>query len=396
MGRAATPDAARQAVASRYDARMTPAGCEEGIIRRSGRPGEYGYNALGWRVKKLVSNSGELNGTFRLLYNSAWQLIEVRAVSGGSTSVAKQFVHAGPGVPPLPPGEGRGEGGGVRAPYIDDHVAMLTPGGGPGAPGLTHYYHTDALFNTLALTCGTGDPAGGQVSERALFEPYGTAGLTDGDGEPISVSALGNPFQRQGIVRDRETGNDENRRRCYSPRIGRWAQRDPIVTLAPSLARVTVPPDSPSHDSSAATHNFMPYKSMCYQAQPEVPVVSPARLDGAGINDRVALYLMERSSPIRNVDPSGLAPPPAWWPCCIPWFDIGCTITGTGLTTWTGVASWRAPPQSAGDGEACSGIGAYNGIRDDAYGHLGLCGGSCTSVLRRPKLRVMRTICRFQ
>jgi hypothetical protein len=220
---AATPDAARRAVAAGYDARMTPPGCKDGIIRRSGRPGEYGYNALGWRVKKIVSNSGDLNGTFRMIYNQSWQLLEIRAVSGGSTTVAKQFVHADPGV--NSPALALGVRSGLA--YVDDHIAMFTPS---GTGWLTHYYHTDALFNTLALTCGTGDPAGGQVAERSLFEPYGTAALTDSDGDPLSNSAIGNPFQRQGIVRDWETANDENRHRVYLAAIGRWGQRDPITS----------------------------------------------------------------------------------------------------------------------------------------------------------------------
>jgi len=178
---------------------------------------EYGYNALGWRVKKEVSNSGALNGTFRLLYNSAWQLLEIRSVSGGSTTVAKQFIHAGPGTSVAPWLRGS-----VASPYIDDHIAMLTTNGGGST---ANYYHTDGLFNTLAMT-----DASASVAERAQFEPYGSASLTDSGGDPLTMTAIGNPFERQGISRDWETKNDENRHRSYGPLIGRWAQRDPFFS----------------------------------------------------------------------------------------------------------------------------------------------------------------------
>ncbi len=176
--------------------------------------GEYGYNALGWRVKKLVSNSGALNGTTHMIYNQSWQLLELRTGTGEIKITAKQFIHAGPAALPYPPGAGR-----VRAPYIDDHIAMMSPDGGGW---LAHYYHTDALLNTLGMT-----NADAQIAERSQFGPYGTAVLTDPSNQPISVSASGNPFQRQGIARDWETGIDENRRRSYIPVLGRWGQRDP-------------------------------------------------------------------------------------------------------------------------------------------------------------------------
>jgi RHS repeat-associated protein len=178
--------------------------------------GEYGYNALGWRTKKVVTNSGALNGVYRLVYNSAWQLLETRVVSGQLTTTNRQFIHAGAGVP------GSMGVSPVNQPYIDDHVAMLTP---DGETWTAHYYHTDEMFNTLALSDDDGE-----VAERADFDPYGTATLKDGSGTPISTSAIGNPFLRQGVIRDWETHNDDNRHRWYTPTLGRWSQRDPLFT----------------------------------------------------------------------------------------------------------------------------------------------------------------------
>jgi RHS repeat-associated protein len=132
-------------------------------------------------------------------------------------TIAQQFVPDGPGttgsagVPPA-----------VQGPYIDDHVAMLTP---DGETWTAHYYHTDEMFNTLALSDDDSE-----VAERADFDPYGTVVLKDGTGTPISTSAIGNPFLRQGIIRDWETHNDDNRHRWYAPTLGRWSQRDPLFT----------------------------------------------------------------------------------------------------------------------------------------------------------------------
>ncbi len=185
--------------------------CRQHLVRDST------YNARGWRVKKLVDNSDTLDGTFRMIYNQSWQLLEILSVSGGSTTVAKQFIHAGPGVSDP---SGRSVSPSNR-PYIDDHIAMLTPSGG----GWTaHYYHTDDLFNTLAIS-----DSSAAVAERAQVEPYGTASLTDATGNPLNMSAIANPFVRQGILRDWETGNDDNRHRWYGPAIGRWASRDPVI-----------------------------------------------------------------------------------------------------------------------------------------------------------------------
>jgi RHS repeat-associated protein len=199
----------------------------------------YGYNALGWRVKKTVSNSGTaLNGTRWMIYNAAWQLLEVRKVvtEQGATIVQQQFVHASTG------SAGTASTGSAEAAdrslssskglsnpgYIDDHIAMLQVVDETVTP---FFYHADALFNTLAMT---DDDAA--VVERSQYEPYGRAALSDANGDPLTTSAIGNPLLRQGIPRDGETGNDENRHRWYAPLLGRWAQRDPLVGVAAVLS----------------------------------------------------------------------------------------------------------------------------------------------------------------
>ena len=53
---------------------------------------------------------------------------------------------------------------------------------------------------------------------------------------PSAVSAYGNPFLHQGLPLDAESGQFHNRFRQYGPRLGRFAQRDPLGYVdAPSL-----------------------------------------------------------------------------------------------------------------------------------------------------------------
>jgi len=248
--------------------------------------GEYGYNALGWRVKKEVSNSGALNGTFRLLYNSAWQLLEIRSVSGGTTTVTKQFIHAGPGV-----SVASWLSGSVASPYIDDHVAMLTPSGG----GWTvHYYHADGLFNTLAMS-----DTSATVAERAQFEPYGAASLTDSVGDPITVSAVANPFQRQGITRDWEISADANRWRSYSPTLGRWIQREPKSSIAWEL----VASAASSASSASTTPAFRPVRP-CHITRTMELHERASKGDASTLARDLLLF--QSANPLRWYDPSGL------------------------------------------------------------------------------------------
>lgn len=141
-------------------------------------------------------------------------------MSGQSQTVRQMFIHAGPGTAPM----SNLRSNQSSAAYVDDHVAMLVR---DGQSWDTYYYHADALFNVLALT-----DANAALAERAMLEPYGTACLSDGAGDPLAVSAVGNPFLRQGIVRGGETQQDDNRHRWYSPTLGRWGQRDPLFTNA--------------------------------------------------------------------------------------------------------------------------------------------------------------------
>ncbi|MCH8991812.1 MAG: hypothetical protein IIA44_08720 [Acidobacteria bacterium] len=96
------------------------------------------FDVWGRRIKKVVTNSGDLDATTVFLYDRH-KIIETR---DGSSNVVAQFIH------------------GTR--YIDELVMARITGKGD------FYYHQDANWNVIALT----NPAGGLVEEYN-YTPYG-------------------------------------------------------------------------------------------------------------------------------------------------------------------------------------------------------------------------------
>lgn len=83
----------------------------------------------------------------------------------------------------------------------------------------------------------TSELYGYDATDRLTSFARGTlnAGGTAIEGTPAhtqdwTLDRLRNPFMRQGIIRDWETRNDDNRHRWYGPGIGRWVREDPLRT----------------------------------------------------------------------------------------------------------------------------------------------------------------------
>ncbi len=209
------------------------------------------YDGFGRRIKKVVTNSGDLDAT-TLFYYDGDKLIETR---NGSEIMVAQFIHG--------------------TQYVDELVMMRAADKGD------LYYHQDANWNVIALT-----DQGGHVVERYTYTPYGRMtvnqvtgyGDYNGDGTVNSAdktaadancssdvsgvcrivdfdfdgdydasdgttleglygsgrhpgltsSALGNPFAHQGLFYDPEIESYQNRARQYHPRHRRFLQRDPL------------------------------------------------------------------------------------------------------------------------------------------------------------------------
>lgn len=174
----------------------------------------YSYDAMGRRIRKVVTNSGALNGT-TTFYLDGWREIEER---DGADRLTQQYVY------------------GV---YIDEPLVMdRNLGGGNTATGSGDqrlFYHQNTLYSVLALTDATG-----KIVEGYQYDAYGRHtvfgsgpnGIVDFGGDdhtsPGSVSSLGNPYVFTGRRLDSETGSYYYRMRYIDPKEGRFISRDPI------------------------------------------------------------------------------------------------------------------------------------------------------------------------
>jgi len=162
--------------------------------------GEYYYDAIGRRVRRVGSNSGtELDGDYTWLWNKEWQLVQVRQTNGGG-SIVREHVDAGAGAD------------------LDDHVTTFA------SQSALRYAHTDHLYSQAAQTDALGELAG-----RVTVNPYGTALASD----PSWNTIPGAPevlewFGHQGLLWDHEIKLFYNRNRIRSPELGRFGTRDPL------------------------------------------------------------------------------------------------------------------------------------------------------------------------
>ncbi|MBN2018890.1 MAG: RHS repeat protein [Sedimentisphaerales bacterium] len=150
----------------------------------------YSYDCFGRRIERIVDSEGTPQTT-RYFYDG-WQVIEERNGAGVTQAT---YVYGN---------------------YIDEVLNMQR-----GAND--YYYHTDELFNVMAVT----DVAGNAV-ERYEYQDYGKPEFFNGAGVPIAGTAIGNPYYFTGRRYDSETGLYYYRTRYLDPRSGRFTTRDTI------------------------------------------------------------------------------------------------------------------------------------------------------------------------
>ncbi|MCE9588884.1 MAG: RHS repeat-associated core domain-containing protein [Verrucomicrobia bacterium] len=68
----------------------------------------------------------------------------------------------------------------------------------------------------------------GAMQERYTYDVYGTAAITDGAGNVLTVSGQGNRFLFTGRELISQIGIYDYRNRVYSATLGRFLQTDPI------------------------------------------------------------------------------------------------------------------------------------------------------------------------
>jgi len=162
--------------------------------------GEYYYDAIGRRVRKVVSNCGAgLNGDYAWIWTMRWQLMQVWRDNGGGDTIEQEFVIAGP------------------TAYVDDQIARHD------ASTSVQYLHGDHMESYIAAT-----NASGLELEKCVSDPYGRTFVFDALWQYQSGSLLGLAFGHQGLPIDRETGATYNRWRQLDSVLGRFDQRDSL------------------------------------------------------------------------------------------------------------------------------------------------------------------------
>jgi RHS repeat-associated protein len=109
----------------------------------------------------------------------------------------------------------------VNGPGIDNILAMVAYSNGIAT---TYYYIKDHLGSVHAVADSSGN-----VVESYRYDAWGRVlGVYDGNGTPLTQSAIGNRFLWQGREYSWNTGLYYFRARWYDPVVGRWLSRDPI------------------------------------------------------------------------------------------------------------------------------------------------------------------------
>jgi RHS repeat-associated protein len=159
--------------------------------------GQYACDALGRRILKVANSAGTATNTI-YLYDGA-RVIEEQTPAGVTLA---SYTYGN---------------------CIDEVLTM-------SRSSQIYHYHQNALSSVVAVT----DSAGSAV-ERYAYDPYGSATVSDGLGNPVAPNAwgtprsiIGNPYLFTGRQLDEETGIYHYRARQYSPCIGRFLTRDPL------------------------------------------------------------------------------------------------------------------------------------------------------------------------
>jgi RHS repeat-associated protein len=168
----------------------------------------YSYDADGRRIRKVVTNSGTLNGTTDF-YLDGQQEIEEHNAADNPT---QQYVY----------------GSYLDEPLVLDGNLTDTP--------RRLFYHQNALYSVFALTDATGQIVEGYqydaYGRQTVFEP-GPNGKVDFGGDDVitrgGLTAIGNPFFFTGRRLDSETGLYYFRARYDDPVLGRFLSRDPAT-----------------------------------------------------------------------------------------------------------------------------------------------------------------------
>jgi RHS repeat-associated protein len=159
----------------------------------------YKYDALGRRIlKRLLNPDGTTQPVTRFYYDGD-RVVEER--TGGQNLPSRQYIWGN---------------------YVDELLISDTVDAFGNVVLASRLY---ALQNSTYSVHALVNDAGAVV-ERYSYTPYGEVTVLTPAGSPLVASLFGNVYTFTGRELDGETGTYNFRRRTYSPKLGRFLQRD--------------------------------------------------------------------------------------------------------------------------------------------------------------------------
>ncbi len=159
----------------------------------------YAYDGLHRRVQETAGGT-----TTDFYYSDAWQVLEERVTSGGTSVPRVQYVWS-----PV---------------YVDALVLRDRDSNGDGTLDERLYVVQDANYNVTTIFDNAGN-----VVERYAYDPFGQVTVLDANwSERAAGSQFGWLYLHQGGRFDATSGLYHFRHRDYSPTLGRWTSLDPI------------------------------------------------------------------------------------------------------------------------------------------------------------------------
>jgi RHS repeat-associated protein len=172
----------------------------------------YTYDCQNRRMRKLIANSGTLNGTTDYYYSN-WQICEEYDFDGTNETLKYQYVWGSTYHDELIVRDFRGSG--VTIQQLNDSSGSQR-----------QFQHTNSLYSIFAVT-----DESGAIIERYQYDPYGNQIIFNPAFNVLPESSIGQEFSYTGQRLDFETDLYYYKNRYYSPDQGRFISRDPIGYL---------------------------------------------------------------------------------------------------------------------------------------------------------------------
>ncbi|MCS7045186.1 MAG: hypothetical protein NZO58_02400 [Gemmataceae bacterium] len=158
----------------------------------------YAYDGLHRRISETANGT-----TTDFYYSNAWQVLEERVTSGGTSVPRVQYVWS-----PV---------------YVDALILRDRDSNGDGTLDERLYVVQDANYNVTAIFDNASN-----VVERYVYDPFGLVTVLAPDWSEPAGSAFAWLYLHQGGRFDATSGLYHFRHRDYSPTLGRWTSLDPI------------------------------------------------------------------------------------------------------------------------------------------------------------------------